>query len=392
MNEERSMNGSCNICKKEFEGPLYESPDDFSVTTMNKLVPGKTRVYYCPSCGHLQTGELPDLKDYYAHEYEINLVSEDDDQVYKVVDGKPVFRAEHQADVLSRKVAWFPGCRVLDYGCAKAPTLKKVVEANPSIEPFLFDVTDKYVPFWRRFPKTPSWSVHEPDASWTGTLDIVLSFYALEHVSDLHGALAKVKSLLKPGGLFYFIVPNVYANIADFIVADHVNHFSPSSLRELLVRGGFDEIDVDGASHDAAFVVTARLKTGRGGHSAEKRLDEKDLSEEAREMARYWSGFSRRVREFEAAMGPTDFAAIYGAGFYGNFIASVLANLTKVLCFVDQNPHLHGLEPCGKKVLFPSELPPQVSHVIVGLNPQKARSIIDSIPSWRERDLTCFFL
>jgi SAM-dependent methyltransferase len=382
----------CNICKKEFEGPLYESPDDFSITTMNKLVPGKTRVYYCRFCGHLQTSELPNLKDYYAHEYEINLASEDDDQIYRVVDGKPVFRADHQATVLLSKANLFPGCRVLDYGCAKAPTLKKVLAVHPDIEAFLFDVTDKYVPFWRRFPKQPSWSVHEPDPAWSGTLDVVLSFYALEHVADLHSALTNVKSLLKPGGMFYFIVPNVYANTADFIVADHINHFSPGSLRELLARNGFDEIDVDAASHDAAFVVTARVKTGNSAKNEEKNFEEAERYSAAREMARYWSAISRRIREFETGMKTTDVVAIYGAGFYGNLIASLLANPRRVACFVDQNPHLQGSIVCGKKVLPPRELPPEVTHVIVGLNPQKARFIIDSIESWRGRKLSCFYL
>ena len=386
------MSIRCNVCYKEFGEPLYESLKDHSITTMNKSVAGKTRVYFCPGCGHLQTSELPNLNEYYAHEYAINISSEDDDQIYAVVDGKPVFRAEHQAAVLLSKVDLFPGCRVLDYGCAKAPTLKKILSIRPKIEAFLFDVTDKYVPFWNCFPKRPAWSVHQPDPSWIGTLDIVLSFYALEHVSDLHAALAHVKSLLKPGGLFYFVVPNVYLNAADFIVADHVNHFSPGSLHMLLAGAGFCQIDVDSVSHDAAFVVTARLQIGANIEEEAKRFEGTATFSAAREMAQYWREISRRIEEFEATTQATDVVAIYGAGFYGNLIASLMKNPGGIACFVDQNPHLQGSEVWGKKVFSPVNLPQHVTLVLVGLNPRKAHAIIESITNWHSRALDFFYL
>ena len=386
------MSISCNVCCKEFGAPLYESLNDHSITTMKKSVAGKTRVYFCLGCGHLQTNELPNLKEYYAHEYEVNLASEDEDQIYAVVDGRPVFRADHQASVLLSKVAWFSGSRVLDYGCAKAPTLKKVLSIHPEIEAFLFDVTDKYVPFWNRFPKRPFWSVHQPDPAWFGTLDIVLSFYVLEHVSDLHATLANVKSLLKPGGLFYFVVPNVYSNAADFVVADHINHFSPGSLHALLKTEGFGHIDVDAVAHDAAFVVTARLPIGTDIEEETRYLEVADTFSAAREMAHFWRDMSQRVGDFETATKATDVIAIYGAGFYGNLIASLLKNVGSITCFVDQNPHLQGSDLWGKKVLLPDNLPQDVTHVLVGLNPRKAHSIIESITSWHGRALSYFYL
>lgn len=385
------MTLSCNVCKSPLTSLLYESAENVSVTTMNKLIDGKTHVYFCDACGHLQTNELPNLVEYYAHEYEINLTSEDDDQLYRVVDGNPVFRADHQANVLLSKVDFFPGCRVLDYGCAKALTLKKVLGVHPDIRPFLFDVTDKYIPFWKSFPALPEWSVHEPNPAWHGSIDVALSFYALEHVADLHAALANVKALLKPGGIFYFIVPNVYSNIADFIVADHINHFSKNSLLTLLTRAGFHDVSVDDQVHDAAFVVKATL----GPAAAAKPVNEGELAEEraaALQMAQYWSTIVRRICEFEKQASAAGAIAIYGAGFYGNLIASSLNTLDHVRCFIDQNCFLQGKQLCGRPVLSPRDLPKEVTHVLVGMNPRSARSGIDAIVEWRERRLTYFFL
>jgi len=387
------VNSKCNVCGEPFRAPIYQSPDELSITTMNKLVPGKTLLYFCETCSHLQTSELPNLKEYYAFEYEINLASEDDDQIYDVINGEPVFRADHQAATLSEKVELFPGCKVLDYGCAKAPTLKKLSQRHAEIKPLLFDVTDKYVPFWERFPNKPEWATHEPNPEWAGTVDVALSFYALEHVADLKEALENIIELLKPGGTFYFIVPNVYENTADFIVADHINHFSPVSLRFMLSNAGFSEIDVDATAHHSAFVVKARLDSSAGHEKqATPRGELAEYQSAAQSMANYWTHVRSRIKEFENSIGADDVPAIYGAGFYGNFVASTLQDFEQIQCFVDQNPHLEDTEVRGKRVVKPIDLPQDVTHVLVGLNPKTAQKSIAAIGNWHGRQLSYFYL
>lgn len=388
------MENTCNVCGRTFGVPIYESIENGSITTMNKLIPGRTEVFFCEMCGHLQTTKLPNLDSYYASEYEVNLGSDEEDQLYKLIDGNSVYRADHQASVLESKVKFFSGCRVLDYGCAKAPTLRKIVGAHIGIEPFLFDVTDKYIPFWNRFPKRPQWSINQPNPLWRGTMDVVLSFYALEHVSDLGAALGRVRALLKDGGVFYFLVPNVFENVADFIVADHINHFSGSSLRVLLERQGFINIEVDDKIHDAAFVVTANLASG--AKAAPKIVLEPTILGHTRkavfDMAQYWKSAVGRIKQFEASIDFKGGLAIYGAGFYGNFIASTLRRFDRVQCFIDQNKFLHNKKINDRPILAPESLPEDVTHIFVGLNPRLAKPTIDSLKCWDGRRLQFFFL
>ncbi|WP_043310829.1 class I SAM-dependent methyltransferase [Pseudomonas sp. ML96] len=357
---------------------------------MNKLIEGKTRVYFCDGCSHLQTNELPNLVEYYAQEYEINTASEDIDQLYKVVDGKLVYRAEHQAATLLSKVDFPVGARVLDYGCAKSPTLRNVLSARPDIEPFLFDVTDRYIPSWKTFPKMPQWSTHTPSAEWAGSMDVVLSFYALEHVAMLYQAIENIKALLKEGGTFYFIVPNVYQNLADFVVADHVNHFSAGSLIRLLELHGFGDVAVDDGCHDAAFVVTARLLAAPSNTLTQVSNFDK-LRVAAQRMADYWQGITARIQQFEKDAGGGQ-VAVYGAGFYGSFIYSSLVNPTNVVCFIDRNKHLEGTLLNEKSIYAPEQMPHTVSHVLVGMNPRVAKANIAEIEGWQERSLSFFFL
>ena len=386
------MRLTCNACHGALSLPIYESPENHSITTMSTLVQGRTHIYFCDNCGHLQTSELPNLAEYYSTEYTINGASEDDDQVYKIIDGQPVFRADHQAAVLQSKLTFPDGCRVLDYGCAKAPTLRKLLALNPGIDPYLFDLTDKYQPFWQRFPRQPHTSVGTPDPDWNGKLDVVLSFYALEHVNDLDTAICNIKRLLKPEGIFYFIVPNVYQNIADFVVADHINHFSERSIQVSLERHGFDNISVDSAVHDAAYVVTARNAGAESISSSPENAVIADLRARATDMSAYWKDIVEKIRKFEDALPGDAHVAIYGAGFYANFIALSLQNAARVSVFIDQNPHLQGTVLHDRPVIAPSALPGNVSHVMVGLNPRTAQSSIHAIEVFNSRNIEFLFL
>jgi len=385
------MPKTCNVCDSPLGDPVYQSTDNASITTMNKVIPGRTEVFFCDGCAHLQTTELPDLDEYYASEYEINLDTDEDDQLYKVVDGRPVYRADHQARVLMEKVDFPRNARVLDYGCAKAATLRKVVAAKPDVVPLAFDVTDKYVPFWNKFIADGNWATFEPRAEWNGSLDAVLSFYALEHVKDLERFLSDTHALLKPGGVFYFIVPNVYANVADFVVADHINHFSRPSLHAMLSRAGFEVFDIDSEIHDAAFVVTAR-KAAPGGREVPEADAVRTLRARIADMAAFWRDAGLRVRSFERELPADASRAIYGAGFYGNFIASVLKFPDDIECFVDQNAHLQGRRMLGKPIVAPDALPADVQAVFVGLNPQHAHRIIEGVAAWRGVNRRYFFL
>lgn len=384
------MTNICNVCSTPFGDPIFESGDAKSLTTMNTLINGKTTVFFCETCHHTQTNELPDLEVFYATEYVINIDSEDDDQLYDVVDGKEIFRSEHQASVLMSKIDLSEYPKVLDYGCAKAPTLRKICKQIDVIEPHLFDVTDKYIPFWERFPNGAVWAAHEPDPAWIGQMDVVLSFYALEHIPHLGNILDDIKALLRDGGYFYFIVPDTYQNAADFIVADHVNHFSHKSLWRLLADSGFVEIDIDTTAHASAYVVSARFD--KSGSSAVQEPEFADVRQKAQALAQFWSDIKSRITAFEETV-PIDVPlVIYGAGIYGNFIFSCLNNPGRVTHFLDQNTFLHGKKIDGIPVIHPDNLPHENAVILVGLNPQNARRIIAGIPALSSENRSFLFL
>jgi SAM-dependent methyltransferase len=124
------------------------------------------------------------------------------------------------------------------------------------------------------------------------SFDCIVLSGVLEHVRDLHGALKGLVPLLKTNGFLYIEVPDatayaeyLYSPFQDFNT-EHINHFSPSTLRGLLRGFGLGPVfeggksirssatsfyhdiygvfradnDGDGAEEDGADGLTSRIK------------------------------------------------------------------------------------------------------------------------------------
>jgi SAM-dependent methyltransferase len=355
-------------------------------------VDGQCQVLLCKKCGHLQTAEFTDTSDYYAEHYQILTDSDDEDDIYEVSGDGKVFRSDHQLRTILAKVDIPANASVLDYGCAKASTLRKMMERRPDIRSHLFDVSDDYLDFWRRFAAPDSWATMSLPREWKGKFDVAMSFFAFEHILDVPGALKGVELVLKPGGIFYFVVPNLFTNIADFVVIDHINHFTESSLRYALGHAGLAVLGIDTNAHRGAFVVMASKPRSGSARVEEEARVPAEQERAVQGIATFWRGLGTRIAAIEEQLGNHSRSAIYGAGFYGTYIGTCLRDLAKVECFIDQNPFLQGKKLFDKPVLPPHALPQQVDHVYVGLNPTIARNAMGSLDAWRGRKLNYSYL
>jgi SAM-dependent methyltransferase len=370
----------CNVCGSPMREPEYSSGAGASLTSLCRIVFVPTTVRVCVECSHVQTDEVIDTVKYYDKDYDILLESEEDDQIYDVVNGTPLFRTQHQIEVLQRKMNFAAGDKLLDYGCAKSSTYKALSKARSDLVLHLFDVSDRYVPFWSDFIGADHWATYTPRADWKNYFDVVTSFFAFEHIGEPVTALLTVKDLLRNGGRFYCIVPNVFTNVADFIVVDHLNHFTPASIAHMFKAAGFCNVEIDETSHRGAFIIIAE-KSERQGVATYDVAEIPAFIETAEDLGVFWSGIAVNVRAFEATVGRAEKLAVYGAGFYGAFIAATLKEPDRIQCFLDQNPHLVGRTINGKPVLHPIDVPKDISTLMVGLNPANAKNIIAQVPT-----------
>lgn len=381
---------SCNVCHAPLADALYTSAPERSLTSLCEIYEGSTVVYACHDCGHLQSTEMQAVGDYYDQDYDILVGSEEEDQIYEVRDGETIYRTAHQVSVLLDKLDLPAGARLLDYGCAKSSSVRMLLQQRPDLVPHLFDVSERYIPFWEKFVKPEHWATYEPRPEWQDRFDVVTSFFSLEHIVQPAEVTARIARFLKPGGRFYCIVPNVFTNTADFIVADHVNHFTRPSLERLLQEAGLRPVEIDDSSHRGAFVVVAERPL-----AASAAITTTPVAPVVAELARigqFWNEAAQRVAAFESELAATTDVAVYGAGFYSAFITANLARPERIRCYLDQNPFLQGKTMNGKPVLAPAGLATDIATLLVGLNPAHARRIIADIPALAGRGLHCFYL
>jgi SAM-dependent methyltransferase len=376
----------CNVCRTPLGDPIYDAGSDRALTSLCETRPGHTRVWSCVNCGHLRGEALDDTDRYYESGYRILLDQDDEDQIYEVHGDRIVYRTDHQVSTLTAKLALPEGALLLDYGCAKASTPQRLLGQRPDLQVHLFDVSAMYTAHWDRFVAPERRAIHHTPPQWQGRFDAVTSFFALEHIPDPGDTVGKVARLLKADGVFYGIVPDTFGNVADFVVVDHVNHFTASSLHALLRRAGFASIEIDAAAHRGALVFVARKQ---GPHTPCP--DVQDALQRSHELARYWAGLETRIAEAERAAGGAP-AAVYGSGFYGAYIASTLRSTQPLRCFLDRSPFQQGKTLFGKPVLAPEQLPDDVRTLYVGLNPAIARAAMQQMDWLRARGVQLVYL
>lgn len=379
------MQKQCNVCEAFLEEPIYDSHSEQSLTSLCQLYSDAIQAWFCSHCGHIQSNPLAQTEKYYASDYKILLNHEDEDQIYEVVNGKVIYRTAHQLEVLKRKLELRGGQKVLDYGCAKATMAKRLLECIPELDFHFFDVSEMYRSYWENLAVPEKCAVNHTPTDWLQKFDLITSYFSLEHIPEVRQSVRHIASLLKADGTFYAIVPDTFGNVADFVVADHVNHFTVNSIMRLLQDVGFASVESDNQSHRGALVIVARK---HGELSQIKPLV--GLKTKVNELAQYWTRLSTQIEQAEATnIGPS---AIYGSGFYGAFIYSCLKTPADIQMFLDQNPFQQGRKLFEIPIVAPIDLPTEIKTLYVGLNPKIARQAIFSQAQFNRTDLKIVFL
>ncbi len=372
------MNYSCHVCHSEKTRLLYQSAGANSLTSSCHLMPFTTEVWLCDCCQHVMSKELEGAEQYYADNYNINLYHEDEDQLYEMISGQPVYRTDHQLKIMTQKLAFFEGQKILDYGCGKSSMAKKLLETKPGLDFHFYDVSDVYRPYWEKMTGKQNCAVNNTPETWLSRFDLITSFFSLEHIADLQVTLKHIVSLLQVSGMFYAIVPDMRSNVADFVVVDHVNHFTPHSLKVLLSNAGLDVIDIDDKQHRGAITLVAQKRPVHELSEPERADTDKIM-----QIASFWKHIGQRVQQAEASMQSP--IAIYGSGFYGAFIYAQLNQPKQVRCFLDNNSFLQGRKLFNTEIISPSDLPKDIKTLFVGLNPAIAREVIAQMPHLAEQ-------
>jgi len=118
------------------------------------------------------------------------------------------------------------------YGIEISAKAAKTAEEKSCAKVFVGDVAEA--------PFTPS------------SFEVITCFDVLEHMYDPRQVMEKVSGWLKPGGIFYVLVPNIDSAEARVFgsywpgleLPRHLSHFSPAALRHLAKSVGLHEVSL----------------------------------------------------------------------------------------------------------------------------------------------------
>ena len=99
---------------------------------------------------------------------------------------------------------------------------------------------------------------------------MVYSFFALEHVDDIRQFIQSIHSLCRDNGYVVIGLPDPSQNVADLLLCDHINHFTPEGLRLLMELNCFEVVHYSRNDYQGAHFLVAR-KTLKKSISKKKR-------------------------------------------------------------------------------------------------------------------------
>lgn len=200
------------------------------------------------------------------------------------------------------------------------------------------------------------------------SMDLLIYSHVFEHLLQPGQALAEAARCLSPGGVIYLELPDASAYQAAEpyrqLYQEHLNHFDPHSLSELLIRNGFkplalerDRLARPGGLDEG--VIWAVAASGRSD------VNPWPKNEGAEALSHYLADCAAqplfRPRELSAEP-----AIVWGLSQQALFILERPPfRSLQITCFMDGDPAKQGRFLRGLKVLPPDDLPSRPEELLI---------------------------
>ena len=219
--------------------------------------------------------------------------------------------------------------------------------------------------------------------------DCVVLSHVLEHVQDVRGALQGMRASLRRGGVIYVEVPDA-TRYAEFPTApfqdfntEHINHFSPASLRNALEATGFVVRATAAKLIEAAAGVPypACYAVAQRNDAATRPTHDGALRRAVEAYVRMSEQGMTRVRaEVAKVVAAHDALIVWGVGQTTfKLISQTDLGGATITAFADTSSTYHGRTLRGAPIVAPDELRALPPHpILVGSLVNRA-SILESI-------------
>jgi SAM-dependent methyltransferase len=355
------------LCKVCAEGCL-EILDEYHflprVTSDSKPWPAGGQLSVCQSCGTIQ--KLPDETwqqeaSQIYRQYEIYHLTNGAEQLVFAESGAEP-RSQRLVNFVVSHVRLPISASLIDIGCGNGEALANFSSALPEWKLYGSELRLDALPRLRKLRNFKElYTV--PPGRIPGRFSFVAMIHSLEHMPDPLAMLNDVRDLLDEKGILFVQVPDAENSPFDFLVVDHLVHFTRSSLIALVSRAGvLPEVLVND-------VVPKELTFLGSRHSrSAATIDPNDGIQTARKAVQWLAGVFAQVQSL-AKCGPI---GVFGTSIAGMAVYGSVRN--QVSFFVDEDPSRIGNFFDGKPILPPSAIP--ANHpVFVAFPTNKAVSL-----------------
>ena len=195
------------------------------------VVRGRTRDFamtfedaVCAVCGFVHAGRRPDSQFLMAYYRDAHIGHRG---------GELHFDGDARLEAVAARTP--KGGRIIEIGANDGAFCKALSEKG--FDAFGFDPVeaDEAANVDKGFIGDGTSQIAEPQSA-----DAVIAYYVLEHVIDASAWLREALALLKDNGVLIIEVPNYATHPGDALNPEHLLHFTPRTLRELLIRHGLE--------------------------------------------------------------------------------------------------------------------------------------------------------
>lgn len=254
MKQELETLPVCLVCNSSLTA--FFSAKDFTVSHET------FGIMNCPSCSLLITNPRPDINSivkYYQSEDYISHSGTSKGLINKLYNLAKSFNINSKCSLVHKSSGIKTG-RILDYGCGRGDFLLFMKQKGWAVDGAEPDEKAARAASLQCGIKiiSPNDVFSLPDSSF----DVITLWHVLEHVHRLNETVAKLKSLLKPGGTLVIAVPNYESLDARFYkehwaaydVPRHLYHFSRKAMFALLSKHDLKCTSVKPMTLDAFYV------------------------------------------------------------------------------------------------------------------------------------------
>ena len=232
----------------------------------------------------------------------------------------------------------------IDVGCGNGKFLKSFNKYFDKWSLYGLEIHDKHKDELRYIQNFKNLLVDDIN-NIEGVYDLISLNHTLEHLVDPIFSLKILSKNIKKNGFLFIQVPDSELNPYDFLIADHVSHFSKKTLENMLIKAGYEIININNDWITKEICCLCRYNENKVD------LDYNISHNFAMNNINYLINIIYKTKYW------SEKSELFG--LFGTSIASVWLSIMfgeKIIFYVDEDLNRQGRNFFGKKILSPSNV------------------------------------